>query len=171
MSTLPPVEWIRALASPYLRDFRPLKEKTPGLSGYSFALPAANRNGTLGFFVGYLNGGKQFQFLRATEPECAVFASIEPLRSELRRSQIENVKGTVRWTFEYIRWLNHRPPRFEFYEDEKFALVRHASMREWPREKWEHFSRNFYIETLAWLVRSGLVRRWRELALEKKEES
>jgi hypothetical protein len=32
-------------------------------------------------------------------------------------------------------------------------------MRAWPREKFEHFSRNFFIETLAWLVRSGLVRK------------
>ena len=30
---------------------------------------------------------------------------------------------------------------------------------DWPPEKHEHYSRNFFIETLAWLVRSGLVRR------------
>jgi hypothetical protein len=30
-------------------------------------------------------------------------------------------------------------------------------MREWPPEKYQHFSGNFFIETLAWLVRSGLV--------------
>jgi hypothetical protein len=29
-------------------------------------------------------------------------------------------------------------------------------MREWPPEKFQHFSGNFFIETLAWLVRSGL---------------
>ncbi|MGH9792066.1 MAG: hypothetical protein ACRD5W_12725, partial [Candidatus Acidiferrales bacterium] len=29
----------------------------------------------------------------------------------------------------------------------------------WPPEKYQHYSRNFFIETLAWLVRSGLVRR------------
>jgi hypothetical protein len=32
-------------------------------------------------------------------------------------------------------------------------------MRDWPRGKYEHFSRNFFIESLAWLVRSGLVRK------------
>jgi len=148
-----------------LRDFRAHEETAGGLRGHFFALKSAKPAGTLGFFAGYVTDAAKFGFLKASAPECAVFASIEPLRGELRRTQIENVKGTVRWTFEYIRWLNHRPPRFEFYEDERYVLVRHASMREWPAEKWEHFSRNFYIETLAWLVRSGLVRRWRELAL------
>ncbi len=38
-------------------------------------------------------------------------------------------------------------------------MVRHQSMRDWPPEKYEHFSRNFFIETLAWLVRSGTVRK------------
>jgi hypothetical protein len=148
-----------------LRDFRARVESADGVRGHFFALKGAKPAGTLGFFVGYVTGADNFDFLKPSTPECAVLASIEPLRSALRRTQIENVKGTVRWTFEYIRWLNHRPPRFEFYEDQRFALVRHAPMREWPAEKWEHFSRNFYIETLAWLVRSGLVRRWRELAL------
>ena len=165
MPAIPPIEWIRPLAQPYLRDFRAREESANGLRGYSFTLKSAKPAGTLGFFVGYVTDGGKFEFLKASQLECAVFASIEPLKSGLRRSQIENVKGTVRWTFEYIRWLNHRPPRFEFYEDERYALVRHAPMREWPAEKWQHFSRNFYIETLAWLVRSGLVRRWRELAL------
>lgn len=41
-------------------------------------------------------------------------------------------------------------------------MVRHASMAAWPPEKRQHLSRNFFIETLAWLVRSGLVRKLRE---------
>jgi hypothetical protein len=32
-------------------------------------------------------------------------------------------------------------------------------MTEWPPEKYQHFSGNFFIETLAWLVRSGLVKK------------
>lgn len=135
-----------------------------GLRGYSFQLRSAHPAGITGFFVGYLIGAAKFSHLQTALPECVVMAFVEPLRSELRRAQIENAKGTLRWTFEYIRWLSHRPPRFEFYEEKREALVRHVSMRDWPREKWEHFSRNFYIETLAWLVRSGLVRRWRSLA-------
>lgn len=71
----------------------------------------------------------------------------------------------MRKTHEYIRWLTHRPPRFAFYPDALPAMVRHVSMREWPRGKYAHFSRNFFIETLAWLVRSGLVRKLRVEAL------
>jgi hypothetical protein len=47
-------------------------------------------------------------------------------------------------------------------------MTRHASMREWPRGKYEHFSRNFFIESLAWLVRSGLVRKLLEEAAGEK---
>lgn len=142
--------------------------RSGGLRGYSFELKSTRPKGATGFFVGYVIEPDRFSHLRPSPPECAVFAFVEPLDSELRRSQIENAKGTLRWTFEYIRWLSHRPPRFEFYEDKREALVRHTPVGEWPREKWEHFSRNFYIETLAWLVRSGLVRRWRESAKERR---
>jgi len=62
-------------------------------------------------------------------------------------------------TFEYIRWLTHRPPRFVFHDGESAAMARHVTMRDWPVDKREHLSRNFFIETLAWLVRSGIVRR------------
>jgi len=65
----------------------------------------------------------------------------------------------LRRTAEYIGWLTHRPPRFAFFEQREIVLVRHFSVREWPRERQQHYSRNFFIETLAWLVRSGLVRK------------
>lgn len=64
-----------------------------------------------------------------------------------------------RGIFTYIGWLTHRIPRFVFCEDGRLAMVRHASMREWPAAKHGHLSRNFFIETMAWLVRSGLVKR------------
>jgi len=41
-------------------------------------------------------------------------------------------------------------------------MARHVSMQAWPAEKHQHLSQNFFIETLAWLVRSGLVRKLRE---------
>jgi hypothetical protein len=71
----------------------------------------------------------------------------------------------LRWTSGYIRWLTHRPPRFDFFENQRAALVRHFSMRQWPPDKYRHFAGNFFTETLAWLVRSGIVRRWREIAV------
>lgn len=41
-------------------------------------------------------------------------------------------------------------------------MARHGSMQAWPAEKYQHLSQNFFIETLAWLVRSGLVRKLKE---------
>lgn len=41
-------------------------------------------------------------------------------------------------------------------------MARYGSMRVWPAEKRQHLSQNFFIETLAWLVRSGLVRKLKE---------
>jgi hypothetical protein len=45
------------------------------------------------------------------------------------------------------------------FADEAAALVRHIPVSEWPADRIEHYARNFTIETLAWLVRSALVRR------------
>jgi hypothetical protein len=67
----------------------------------------------------------------------------------------------LRKTAEYIGWLTHRPPRFAFFDSREMVLTRHFSMREWPAAKRKHYSRNFFIETLAWLVRSGLVAKLR----------
>lgn len=48
-------------------------------------------------------------------------------------------------------------------------MARHASMKDWPTAKREHLSRNFFIETLCWLVRSGLVRKLREEAAKTED--
>jgi hypothetical protein len=45
------------------------------------------------------------------------------------------------------------------FESRDAVLIRHFSMQGWPPEKHQHYSGNFFIETLAWLVRSGLVRK------------
>jgi hypothetical protein len=110
-----------------------------------------------GFFVGYLVRADEFAFLAPEPPECLVFAFVRPVGSRLHRQLVGRPGSPLRNTSEYIRWLTHRPPRFVFYSDQIPTLVRHLSMHEWPRAKHEHFSRNFFIETLAWLVRSGLV--------------
>jgi len=162
-----PFQWIRPLASPYLRGYRAKIERARGLRGFSFRFEPIRGKGTLGFFVGYLTEPARFAYLKPVTPECLIFAFVEPLGGPLHIAQVRDSNGTLRWTFEYIRWLTHRPPRFELFEHERAAMVRHTSMRDWPVEKYEHFSRNFYTETLAWLVRSGLVRRWRELGISK----
>ncbi len=157
-------DWIRPLAEPYLRGYHAKSIRANGLRGFSFSLSPPRGKTTLGFFVGYLVESAALAHLRPAAPECLIFGFIEPIGGAVHYAQVRDAKGTVRWTLGYIRWLTHRPPHFEFYESERTALIRHASMRNWPAEKIEHLSRNFFTETLAWLVRSGLVRRWREFS-------
>jgi hypothetical protein len=170
--------WVRDLAKPYLRGYRPVAARENSLRGFWFLHPQSSRVTTsrastpaIRFFVGYLvremdekeeknkKSEEDFAFLKPAPPECLVFASIHPVGKELHRRLVSDSTSLVRKTAAYIRWLTHRPPHFVFLDNESIALVRHQSMRGWPREKYEHFSRNFFIETLAWLVRSALVRR------------
>jgi hypothetical protein len=153
-----PVDWIRPLAAPYLRGYRARAQRSGSLRGYWFEVPRSRR----GFFVGYLVAPDDFPFLEPQAPECLVFAYVAPVGSALHRRLVRAAESLLRKSFSYIRCLTHRLPRFAFFEDKLPTLVRHRSMRDWPAEKHEHFSRNFFIETCAWLVRSGLVRKLRE---------
>ncbi len=159
-----PINWIRPLAEPYLRGYRPKPECANGLRGFSFSLNARRGNGALGFFVGFLAKVGAYPHLKPATPECLVFAYVEPVGGSLHRAQLHHANGALRWTSGYIGWLTHRQPRFELYESERTALIRHTTMRAWPADKIQHLGGNFFTETLAWLVRSGLVRRWRELS-------
>lgn len=168
-----PLPWVRDLAAPYLRGYRSAAERRGSLRGYWFLTPGKGRTprdtdpksaGSAGFFVGYLVEGSELASLfphppAPQPPECLVFAFVAPPGGELHRRLVSQPGSLVRKTFEYIRWLTHRPPRFVFEEGAYAAMTRHASMRDWPPGKYEHFSRNFFIESLAWLVRSGLVRK------------
>ncbi|HLW83487.1 MAG TPA: hypothetical protein VKS20_15725 [Candidatus Acidoferrales bacterium] len=171
--------WVLELASPYLKGYIPVAARERGLKGYWFlaGAPAESKStvarnslprvtkAQFGFFVGYLTEGEgKFAFLHPEPPECLVFAWLSPVNGALHQQLVRQQRGLVRKTFEYIRWLTHRPPRFVFHEGEAAAMARHASMKGWPIGKREHLSRNFFIETLAWLVRSGLVRKLREEA-------
>jgi hypothetical protein len=169
-----PLDWIVPLAEPYLRGYAPLLESNASLRGYRFralgsgAPPRSSLAGpgvrhapapSAGFFVGFLEQSSGLAHLRSQPPECLVFCWIEPAGSAFHRRLVQEPNSLVRRTAEYIRWLTHRPPRFELFPEECAALVRHASMRDWPAGKLQHMSQNFFIETLAWLVRSALVRR------------
>ncbi|MGC1106486.1 MAG: hypothetical protein WA876_08105 [Candidatus Acidiferrales bacterium] len=171
-------DWIRELASPYLKGYQPVAAQEPGLQGYWFLADAVstpkpkpvNRSSRrhkkppeVGFFVGYLvDAAAEYSFLHLEPPECVVFAWISPAGSLLHKRLVRQPGSLVRKIFEYIRWLTHRPPRFVFHEAEAAAMTRHASMAGWPQEKRKHLSRNFFIEALAWLVRSGLVKKLKE---------
>ncbi|MGH9792053.1 MAG: hypothetical protein ACRD5W_12660 [Candidatus Acidiferrales bacterium] len=154
------ITWVRELARPYLRAYRPAPANKDGLHGFWFACAGQSSDRTeCGFFVGYLADSQAWLFLGAEPPECLVFAYVRPIAGGVHKRLVGAPDGLVRRTFEYIRWLTHRPPRFQFFDDQLPAMIRHHSMRGWPPEKYQHYSRNFFIETLAWLVRSGLVRR------------
>jgi hypothetical protein len=167
------IAWIRSLAVPYLRGYQAVPERGGSLCGYWFLRPGLTRGakwksgrvapaGTrtaLGFFVGYLLRPEECLFLAPAPPECLVFAFVQPIGGSAHGRLVGQPESLLRKTFEYIGWLTHRPPRFEFHPDHLPAMVRHVSMRDWPQAKYEHFSRNFFIETLAWLVRSGLPRK------------
>jgi hypothetical protein len=160
LSNSPSNLWIRTLAAPYLRGYRSAIEARGALRGYRFIAPGTpGTRVRRGFFVGYLVDPAKHEFLQPHPPECVVFAFIEPVRSASYRRLVTEEGSLLRRTAEYIGWLTHRPPRFAFFENREVVLARHFSMREWPPQKHQHFSGNFFIETLAWLVRSGLVRR------------
>jgi hypothetical protein len=173
------IDWIRPLATPYLRGYRAFPQRRGSLRGFWYVHPASggaahrpasletaksgkpSKEPTLGFFVGYLEEPAGYEYLRPQLPECLVFAFVDPAAGTAYRRLVAEPGSLLRKTFEYIRWLTHRPPRFEFHEGQIVVMVRHQSMRAWPVEKYEHLSRNFFIETLAWLVRSALIRRLR----------
>ena len=173
-----PCNWIPTLAEPYLRGYAPQLESANSLVGYRFraldsaspalsssppsgtkARLAASAGGSAGFFIGYLLDARGLAFLKCAPPEFLAFCFVEPAGGRLHRRLVSEPDSLVRRTAEYIRWLTHHPPRFELYAEEHAALVRHIPTREWPASRIDHYARNFAIETLAWLVRSALVRR------------
>jgi len=166
-------DWIPSLAEPYLRGYAPQAESGDSLVGYRFlAQPAtgfaASGKGTrsqlptttsAGFFAGYLLNAREMPSLKGAPPEFLIFCFIEPVGGPVHQRLVSQPDSLMRHTAEYIRWLTHHPPRFELFADERAALVRHIPVSEWPADRTEHYARNFTIETLAWLVRSALVRR------------
>lgn len=178
--------WIRELAAPYLKGYEPAASEAD-LQGFWFvadppsvsrqdrsnapARQGSNSKDGVGFFVGYLtDAAAEYSFLKPAPPECVIFVWVAPAGSQLHDKLVCQPGSLVRRIFEYIRWLTHRPPRFVFHEAEAAAMARHISMIDWPEEKRQHLSRNFFIETLAWLVRSGLVRKLKEQAGHSESE-
>lgn len=158
------------MASPYLRGYRAQLQQNGELRGFWFTVPAAKRKkeADCGFFLGYLIEAGDYAFLSPQPPECIVFACVRPAGSKAHKRLVSAPESLIRKTSTYIRWLTHHLPRFSFHENAPAALVRHQPMGAWPEDKWEHYSRNFLIETLAWLVRSGLVRKLLEGAAEPR---
>lgn len=178
-------DWIPSLAEPYLRGYTPRLESGKSLVGYRFlahslaSAPQAPKRGrssaekaSAGFFIGYLLDSPSMSFLKPLQPEFLIFCFVEPLGGRFHRRLVSEPDSLMRRTAEYIRWLTHHPPRFELFAGQPAALARHIPTRQWPADRVEHYARNFTIETLAWLVRSALVRRLpEELAVPMPPES
>lgn len=62
----------------------------------------------------------------------------------------------LRRSHELITKYTARRPRFEFHEQHAFALIRHVPLSEFPRRQRAKCARNFFMETLALLVRTRL---------------
>lgn len=151
------IQWIRDLARPYLKGFDPQRETKHSLRGYRFSRAAA-RQGSIGFFAGFLVSSEGYSYLDPKLPECLLFAFVDPPAGALHERLVLRPKSIFRSTHQYIAWLTHHPPRFQFSQEGRAALVRHLPMACWPEGRRTHYARNFLIEGLAWLVRSGLVR-------------
>jgi hypothetical protein len=153
------VGWVRELARPYLKGFSPALESAGPLHGYRFSrVIGTGKRVRAGFFAGYLVDGRGFEFLEPAPPECVLFAFVDPAGSAQHRRLVARPESLFRATQEYISWLTHHPPRFQFSESDSAALVRHLPVSCWPEGRRAHYARNFLIEGLAWLVRSGLVK-------------
>ncbi len=163
------VAWIRDLARPYLRGFTPALEPAGALRGYRFSRPIGRGSRTrAGFFAGFLVDGRAYEEYETVPPECVLFAFVEPAGSALHQRLVARPGSLFRSTHEYISWLTHHPPRFQFSANGPAGLVRHLPVSCWPVGKRAHYARNFLIEGLAWLVRSAIVRR---LAAEAAESA
>jgi hypothetical protein len=153
------VDWIRDLSRPYLKGYRPTQATGRVLCGYRFSRPAGGSGRSrVGFFAGFLVGDEGYGYLDPQLPECLLFAFVDPPSGSMHERLVRRPNSMLRSTHEYIAWLTHHPPRFQFSEKGRAALVRHLPLNRWPEGRRMHYARNFLIEGLAWLVRSGLVR-------------
>ena len=143
----PPIEcpWLHELAAGYLRGFKSFPEQTEERWGYRFVRKRARQQA--GIFVG---------FLAPQAPECAVGALVRPARSALHKKLVGAKNSLFRVTHQRIAKYTARAPRWGLHERAELALLRRAPLAAFPADDVEKYARNFFIESLALLVRSGL---------------
>ena len=126
--------------------------------------------GRYGFFVGFFlpTGPKPRAPHPAELPECAVFAYVRP---PLHRRLVRDAGSPIRRAYELLTKYTNRRPRFELQEKDWRALVRHVPLAAFPAGEEEKFARNFFMETLALLLRSGLPEKLAVLPLKSKKRT
>ncbi|MBI2956045.1 MAG: hypothetical protein HYY26_01910 [Acidobacteria bacterium] len=153
----PPVacSWLEGLAAGYLRDYRSIsREERRGVWGFRFE--AGGRPPQAGFFAGFAVGTLGRLGLALTPPECLVFAYVRPAASPLHRRLVRPPGSLFRRSYDLLTKYTGRRPRFEFHEKGEVALLRHVPLALFPPQEQEKYARNFFIESLTLLVRSGL---------------
>jgi hypothetical protein len=85
-----------------------------------------------------------------------VFAFVRPLRSRPHDRWVGAARSPFRRAYERLTKYTVRRPRFEFHEERLPAILRHVSLATFPAGERDKHARNFFTETLALLVRSGL---------------
>jgi hypothetical protein len=156
--------WLRELAAGYLRGFKCSPEQTEERWGYCFVPKRALQQappkvGQAGIFVGFLTAaprGTKDSGLTLHLPECVAGAFVRPVRSALHKKLVGRNRGLFRVSHQRIAKYTPRAPRWELRERVELALARHVPLAALPEDDAEKYARNFFIESLALLVRSGL---------------
>lgn len=100
-----------------------------------------------------------------------MFAYVRRPGSPLHRRLVRQPGSPFRRAYELLTKYTNRRPRFEFHERDWRALVRHAPLAAFPAGEEEKYARNFFMETLALLVRSGLPEKLASLPVGKKKQT
>lgn len=149
------IGWLRPLAESYLGPFALFARQSGGLSGYFFERQRGRS--AVGFFVGFLSGDSRlYRQLHPQAPECVVAAFVRPARSRFHREVVSQPGSMFRQSYELLLKYTPTRPRFEFYEEAAVAIVRHVPLANFPRRLQSRYARNFFIESLALIVRTRL---------------
>ena len=147
--------WLRELAAGYLRGFKSFPEQTKERWGFCFVVKGARQQA--GIFVGFLTAAPRRKEAAALNPpECVVGAFVRPARSALHKKLVAAKGSLFRLSYQRVAKYTARAPRWELRERAELALARHAPLAAFPAGEQEKYARNFFIESLALLVRSGL---------------
>lgn len=153
-----PSSWLLELAAGYLLGYPSRAERRPSRWGYRFEKRL--RRHRAGFFVGFLTRAPKWRggpfATPCAPPECVVFAFLEPTAGGLRKRLVEGEGGDFRRAYDLLTKYTARWPRWEFREAQGPPLLRRVSLHEFPARQRAKYARNFFKETLALVVRSGL---------------
>ncbi len=156
------------MAPTYLGPFVVRRTAGSSLQGYYFE--RRERGARVGFFLGFLTvHASRFAFLKPQPPECLAFAFLEARSRALHERIIRQPDSLFRQTYHFLFKYSHSLPRFEFYEDEPAAIVRHVPLARFPARQRARYTRNFFIESLALFVRTRLHDYLREVDLTTAE--